>query len=351
MQNQDQPGESFDSQRIVGRRSEGSNVDEINVYELREPFSSTSTASQQESQQKFHPPAARAFVFRRYPVISIALVALVIAIITLPLYFIVFGQNHSQLSKPKASGQNHSHPSRPKAVSSPTMFATPTYTTPLTNPSNHDPEAFLRLAMSGTPIYADTLTNPSNPETEFANWVQKNSPNNCFFARDGYHLQATGYSGCWESGYQFEDLALRVDVTLLSGMSAGVYCRFGTGLFGGYYGYLLGIDDGGNYWIDGGETVSQQPLFSPAIKQGYHVKNTLEIIAQGTTFYFFINGVFLTKLIDTNPTPTPTSAAAPASSPVPTPPPPQPYAGKIAFFANPAGTEAVFSNLMVYTLA
>jgi len=313
MQNQDQPGESFDNNRFVGHRSEDSDVDEINVYELSEPFSSTSTASQQEPQQKLHPPTERAFVFRRYPVISIALVALVIAIIALPLCFIAFG----------AFGQSHS--------------LSPT------------PEDLLRSTMSDTPAYADPLTNPSNPKTKSANWVQ-NTPNKCFFAHDGYRLQATGYSGCWESGDQFENLALSIDVTLLSGTSAGVYCRFGIGLFGGYYGYLLGIDSGGNYWIAGSATVSQQSRFSPAIKQGYHVNNTLEMIAQGTTFYFFVNGVFLTKLTDTNPTPAPNSAA-PAASPVPTPPPPQPYAGEVAFLANPAGTEAVFSNLKVYALA
>jgi len=310
MQNQDQPGKPFDRNRIVGHRSENSDVDEIAAYELREPFSSTSTDGQAESQQKFHPTAGRAFVFRRHPVISTALVALVIAIIALPLYFIAFGQS---------------------------LSLSPT------------PEDLLHSTMSSTPAYADPLTNPSNPQTEYANWVQ-NTPNKCFFAQDGYHLQATGYSGCWESGYQFENLALSVDVTLLSGTSADVYCRFGTGFFGSYYGYLLGIDGGGNYWIGGSTTVSQQPRFSPAIKQGYHVKNTLEMIAQGTTFYFFVNGVFLTKLIDTNPTPAPTSTAAPTASPVPTPPPPQPSMGEIAFLANPAGTEAVFSNLKVYAL-
>jgi hypothetical protein len=362
IQNQDQPGAPFDSHRIVRHLSADSDVDEINVYEMREPFSSTTIVGQAAPQKKPHPPTGGAFVLSRRTAAQAALVALTIAIIALPLYFIVFGQNFSQPSKPKVAGQNHSRSSKPKAdgqnhsqpssstaVSSPTMFATPTYTTLPTNPSNHDPEAFLRSAMSGTPIYADTLTNPSNHETEFANWVQ-NTPNNCFFARDGYHLQATGYSGCWESGYQFEDLALRVDVTLLSGDSAGVYCRFGIDLFGGYYGYLLGIDISGNYWIDGGETVSQQSRFSPAIKRGYHVKNTLEIIAQGTTFYFFINGVFLTKLIDTNPTPAPAPTVSPTASPMPTPPPPQPYPGEIAFLANPAGTEAVFSNLKVYAL-
>jgi hypothetical protein len=263
--------------------------------------------------EKLHPPAGRAFVFRRHPAISTALVALVIAMIALPLCFRVFAAFRQ---------------------------------TPVLPPT---PEDLLHSTMSGTPAYADALTSPSNPKTEYANWVQ-NTPNKCFFAQDGYHLQATGYSGCWESGYQFEDLALSVDVTLLSGTSAGVYCRFGIGLFGSYYGYLLGIDGGGNYWIGGSDTVSQQPQFSPAIKQGYHVKNTLEMIAQGTTFYFFVNGVFLTKLIDTNPTPAPNSAAAPQTSSVPTPPPPQPYRGEIAFFANPAGTEAVFSNLKVYAL-
>lgn len=325
MQNQDQPGEQFDETPIITRSSRNGTEDETLEFSQSEPsFASPAgqeeqnpysvetelEAAQRKVRQPVQPVAESALFIRRHPVMTASLVVLAIAILALPLYFIAFGQK-----------------------------ILPQQT----------PTDLLHSIMSGTPAYADPLTNAENQKTVYAHWVQY-SPNNCFFASDGYHLQATGYSGCWESGYQFENLALSVDMTLLSGNSGGVYCRFGTGWFGSYYGYLLGIDGAGNYWISGSETVSQQPRFSPAIKQGYHVKNTLEMIVQDNTFYFFVNDVFLTKLVNTNPTPSATSPGAPSASPVPTPPPPQPYSGEIAFLANPAGTEAVFSNLEVYTL-
>jgi hypothetical protein len=72
-------------------------------------------------------------------------------------------------------------------------------------------------------------------------------------------------------------------------------------------------------------TYLQNWTTSPALQQG---SNTLEVIAQGVTLYFYVNGVFLVQETDAN------------------------YpSGEIAFYATTDGTtvaDVVYSRLNVF---
>ncbi len=70
---------------------------------------------------------------------------------------------------------------------------------------------------------------------------------------------------------------------------------------------------------------------SSALKTGNSVTNTLQVIARGSSLFFYANGVFLVQLTDTNYT-----------------------SGVIAFLATSDGTtqaDIVYSNLKVYPLS
>ena len=98
-----------------------------------------------------------------------------------------------------------------------------------------------------------------------------------------------------------------------------------------YSGYLFEIDSAGNYKISvfhsGSQTTLQDWTASAALKKGYGIKNTLQVIAKGSTYLFYINGIFLQQVVDG------TLAS-----------------GNVALFASATNstTEAVYSDLSVY---
>jgi hypothetical protein len=186
-------------------------------------------------------------------------------------------------------------------------------------------------ATSGKAIYQDTLQDPNNPATQAANWDQND---HCAFASDGYHVtEGSSLHGCKESSNTYQNMAISVDMRLRNGYSGGLFFRISTDFFNRYAGYLFEVDTAGRYRISMSQNYSANdtPLrdwtASAALKQGYNVTNTLQVIARGSHLFFYANGAFLVQLTDTN-----------YSS------------GVIAFLAksNGTSTEAVYSNLSVY---
>jgi eukaryotic-like serine/threonine-protein kinase len=157
-------------------------------------------------------------------------------------------------------------------------------------------------ATSGQPAYQDSLTDGNSANTQAANWDQSSQ---CAFQSDGYHIQQSAsfpyFKGCREQNNSYGNLALSVNVKLLSGHSGGVYFRLGTNLIGNYDGYLFEIDSQGNYKISRqqGTNITALPDHdwkpSPALHTGYNQTNLLQLIARGDTLQFYANGSFLTK--------------------------------------------------------
>ncbi|HZU67941.1 MAG TPA: protein kinase [Ktedonobacteraceae bacterium] len=187
-------------------------------------------------------------------------------------------------------------------------------------------------ATSGKPGYSDALNNANNPATVAADWDQSSS---CVFQSDGYHaISGGGLQGCKEAANTYQNVAITVNMRILSGHSGGLFFRVNTNFFGSYSGYLFEIDSTGRYKISRSSNYSlnittlQDWTASSAIKQGNAVTNTLQVIAKGNSLSFYVNGVFLVTLTDST-----------YSS-----------AGGVAFLASGSGTptEVVYSNLKIY---
>jgi len=193
----------------------------------------------------------------------------------------------------------------------------------------------IQTATAGTPAYEDSLTDPNNPNTQAAQWDQNS---HCTFAQDGYHVtegvNLVNLHGCRESANQYSDATISVDVRIHSGHSGGLFFRVTLDALGNYNGgYLFEIDTAGHYKISAFNS-SPQPLqdwtFTSALKKGFSVKNTLQVIARGSNLLFYANDIFLVAITDST-----------YSS------------GLIAFLATTNGTDAdiVYTNLKVYPSA
>ena len=199
----------------------------------------------------------------------------------------------------------------------------------------------LGTATSGTPDYQDTLMDANSSATVAAQWDQDN---NCSFQSNGYHVQRNfsqlsllNFQGCHEAAHAYKNVAITVDMDLLKGHSGGLAFRVNIGAFNSYNDYLFEVQSTGLYKISvqAGATLTtlQDWTTSSALKKGYNVKNTLQVIAHDNTFNFYANGTFLVQLQDSTYT----------------------TEGNIALFATAdeteTNTEVVYSNLKVYPLS
>lgn len=198
----------------------------------------------------------------------------------------------------------------------------------------------IQTATAGNATYADALNNANATTTRQANWDQNNS---CAFQSDGYHVSAKKVfgkgqlKGCMESSYSYTNATISVDMTMLGGHACGVFFRVNTDLFHNYTGYLFALDSQGNYTFSrssnfsSGDVPLKEGTISSGFRTGYNVKNTLQIIANGSALSFYVNGVFLDKVQD----------ATFAS-------------GNIAFFAsatdNSTDADIAYSNLRVFAM-
>jgi serine/threonine protein kinase len=191
----------------------------------------------------------------------------------------------------------------------------------------------LQTATAGQPTYSDSLTAGNVLDTT---WM--NDGTSCFFASDGYHVHldpspppANGYS-CTESDRSYRDSAITVNMIIRGGNSGGLLFRLQNNRFPNILGYFFEVGIGGNYEIQrvnaGSLTTLQDWTDSTAINGGRNSLNTLQVIAHGSDFLFYVNGVYLTQVQDAT------------------------YGvGDIGFDSQTDTTgpgEAVFSNLHVY---
>ncbi|HXZ05380.1 MAG TPA: protein kinase [Ktedonobacteraceae bacterium] len=152
--------------------------------------------------------------------------------------------------------------------------------------------ATARAITSASPIFADDLSTDfiSDWDVDYAN---------CTFTGNTYHAiakQNNAVQICKSSVLSYDNAALQVDVSLLAGSDAGLILRATDQQF-----YEFGIDNQGNFFFrrhdpdgaGGGSFTDLIPATkSTAILAGKR-KNTLLVIANGSNFDLFINGVFV----------------------------------------------------------
>jgi len=166
----------------------------------------------------------------------------------------------------------------------------------------------IQTATTGTAVYHDALNDATNATTVQEQW---DTNSNCAFASDGYHitkgtslLNDGQLQGCLEQGFRYNNMTVSVDMTIVSGHSGGIFFRVNTKTLGAYAGYLFEVDNTGRYKISKssnfstgtGNAILQDWTPSSALKES--AKNTLQFIANGSTFSFYANGTYLTTLQD-----------------------------------------------------
>ena len=196
----------------------------------------------------------------------------------------------------------------------------------------------LQTATSGQPAYQDALNDATNADTVAAKWDQDTK---CIFAPDGYHeKEDTNWHMCEEATNTYQNVAITVNVRILSGLTGGLLFRVSKDAIGEYSGYLFEINSIGQYRIAFFSqhltvlsfTYLKNWTTSPALKQGPAASNTLQVIARGVTLLFYVNGVFLV----------PPETDSTYSS------------GDIAFYATSDGqttADVVYSNINVYPIS
>ena len=154
-------------------------------------------------------------------------------------------------------------------------------------------------ATTGTPTMNDPLTAGDNygwDDTTFS------AGNACLFTNGAYQASAAkGYTTyCVASATHFNNFALQVDMTVLNGHSGGLIFRVNTNSGSGYS-FRLSTD--GTYilakfstdskgYIQTTTLISGQDTDS-SFNSGNNQKNTIAVVATGSTFYLYINQVYM----------------------------------------------------------
>jgi len=159
--------------------------------------------------------------------------------------------------------------------------------------------ATARRITNASPIFADDLS------TDFiSDWYVDYT--NCIFVNGTYHArvkQNNAFQTCQSSVLSYDNAAFQVDVSLLAGSDAGLILRATDQKF-----YEFGIDNQGNFFFrrhdpdgaGGGSFTDLIPATrSKAILPGKR-KNTLLVIANGSNFDLFINGVLVGEYQDSS---------------------------------------------------
>ena len=181
---------------------------------------------------------------------------------------------------------NTAQPTQPVPTATPQAANTPNATTPASPQAQG--AAVLAAATSGTPLAAYSLASNTN-----GLWTE--DAVHCIFEGGSYHvkvLQTNTLQYCPLTKSVQDNTTLQVDVTLLNGNTAGMLLRMNSDQF-----YDFEITTSGQCFFrrhdpgDGNTYVSiLAPTKSSAIAP-VGQKNTLTIIANGSTFRLYVNGV------------------------------------------------------------
>ena len=192
----------------------------------------------------------------------------------------------------------------------------------------------IQTAAASQPTYHDPLNNANNPATKNAAWDGLDGSDTfCSFQPDGYHILASSTTQpqpCLESKQNYQNALITVDMVIKSNVSSG-----------GLLFHVQNVTKSSGYFF---EVAPSQGMYkislfdcackvlldwtaSPSIHHGQS-SNTLQVIVNNNDFKFYMNGIFLTEILDS----TYTTGGL----------------GLACYDKNDAG-EAIFSNLSVYS--
>ncbi|HZU67759.1 MAG TPA: protein kinase [Ktedonobacteraceae bacterium] len=184
----------------------------------------------------------------------------------------------------------------PGTAATSTTAATQPASTPDLQATQQAADATATAITSTVPLLKDNLSGNSSD-----NWP--NDGTNCIFRQGTYHVVVTSANylqPCELNGQTFDNVAIQVNVSLLSGSDAGLIFRANADQF-----YDFEINNKGEFFFrrhDAGAGAQYVYLIkntaSNAIAPGGQ-KNTLLIIASGSDFKLFINGTFVGEAHDT----------------------------------------------------
>ncbi|HJT59607.1 MAG TPA: family 16 glycoside hydrolase, partial [Ktedonobacteraceae bacterium] len=183
----------------------------------------------------------------------------------------------------------------PAVVSTSTGAATQPTATANIQATQQTGNATATAVTSTTPLLTDNLSSAAN-----SNWP--NDGTNCVFRQGTYHVVVTSadfLQPCELNGQAFDNVALQVNVSLLSGSDAGLIFRANGDQFYDFEinnkgEFFLRRHDAGagskyNYLIQNTQSAAIAPIGQ---------KNTLLVIANGSNFKLFINGTFVGEAQD-----------------------------------------------------
>ena len=194
---------------------------------------------------------------------------------------------------------NTAQPTQVVPTATPQTQNTPvvTATVPASIQAQGTATAILANATSGTPLIYSLASNTDGLWTEDAI--------HCLFAGGNYHvkaLQTNFLQYCPLTKSVQDNTTLQVDVTLLSGSHAGMLLRMNSDQF-----YDFEITDAGQCFFrrhDPGDGNNFTNILTPTKSSAIAPvgqKNTLSIIANGSTFRLYVNGTAIGGLLqDTN---------------------------------------------------
>ncbi len=157
--------------------------------------------------------------------------------------------------------------------------------------------ALVATVTSGQPLFADSLS------SDDGHWDRSAT---CVFTGGTYHVlvQQAGRLGlCGLRGSTYGNAAIQVDVSLLAGNYTGLVFRFtdsGSKLQDGVF-YYVRITKQGEFFLgrySGGNVAPLIPITKTSAITAANQKNTLLVIAKGSDFKVYINGIFVGKAQD-----------------------------------------------------
>lgn len=155
-------------------------------------------------------------------------------------------------------------------------------------------EARARTITAGKPLVTDPLS-----AQDGYNWAVGGG---CSFRNSTYYITNTRPSGgtylCGSGKLSYEDAAIAMDVTLLSGNLAGILFRASPDLTN-LYEFLVGNGHVLMAVFVNNSIVSEPiPIVPSSAVHGGTSVNRLLVIAQGDDFQYFVNGIFVGEVHD-----------------------------------------------------
>ncbi|GCE05743.1 serine/threonine protein kinase [Dictyobacter aurantiacus] len=151
------------------------------------------------------------------------------------------------------------------------------------------PNQLYHLVTSVPPTWQDPLK-----AQDRNNWTISQ---HCGFSNGTYRVTSTAAQAlevCFANNTYFCNMAFQIQITHLSSEGGGIDFRAGSrGSKRWGYTFMLKPEGAYDLLASGVSVIPYTHVSSPAVHTGYHVSNTITVIARGSDFYFYANRHFL----------------------------------------------------------